>query len=164
MNALQHIPRKTYGPVLVTLNPPFDPDPSTVRGRWQYDHPILDQQAVQAQGLMNTIQNKRGILYAGAYLNFGFHEDGFTSGLVAATQFEGVDLPFDLQFAPGSVWDERKGATTIAEGNDLVVEGLAMFFDFLQGYGVRHLAGKILGVVLSYYLWILSFFGIRFDL
>lgn len=41
MNALQHIPEEVLGPVLVTLNPPFEPDPARVMGRYQYDHPIL---------------------------------------------------------------------------------------------------------------------------
>jgi len=42
MNDLQHISETKYGPVLVTLNPPFEPDPSKVVGRWRYDHPVLD--------------------------------------------------------------------------------------------------------------------------
>ena len=41
MNALQCIPEKVFGPVLVTLNPPLEPDPKRVVGRYQYDHPIL---------------------------------------------------------------------------------------------------------------------------
>lgn len=41
MNELQHISEETYGPVLVTLNPPFDPDPETLGGRYEYDHPVL---------------------------------------------------------------------------------------------------------------------------
>ena len=41
MNELQHIPMKKHGPVLVTLNPPFDPDPELVAGKYKYDHPIL---------------------------------------------------------------------------------------------------------------------------
>lgn len=42
MNDLQHIPETIYGPVLVTLNPPFEPRPELVAGRWRYDHPVLD--------------------------------------------------------------------------------------------------------------------------
>ena len=42
MNDLQHIPETKYGPVLVTLNPPFHPDPERTRGWWKYDHPVLD--------------------------------------------------------------------------------------------------------------------------
>lgn len=41
MNELQHISEEIYGPVLVTLNPPFDPDPETLGGRYEYDHPVL---------------------------------------------------------------------------------------------------------------------------
>ena len=34
---------------------------------------------------MPTIQNVRGISFAGAWMRYGFHEDGFTTGLRAAT-------------------------------------------------------------------------------
>ncbi|KAF9046220.1 amine oxidase [Panaeolus papilionaceus] len=88
MNDLQHIPEKRYGPVLVTLNAPFEPDPETVFGRWKYDHPVLDSKAIKAQSEMHKIQNTRSISYAGAYLKYGFHEDGFTSGLLAACSLD----------------------------------------------------------------------------
>jgi len=35
MNLLQHIPESIWGPVLVTLNPPFEPEPSKVVGKWK---------------------------------------------------------------------------------------------------------------------------------
>lgn len=41
MNNLQHIPEDKFGPVLVTLNPPFEPDPDQVVKRIKYDHPLL---------------------------------------------------------------------------------------------------------------------------
>ncbi len=37
---------------------------------------------------MRTIQNTRGISFAGAYLKYGFHEDAFTSGLLAACSLD----------------------------------------------------------------------------
>lgn len=42
MNDLQHLPESRYGPILVTLNPPFEPDEDKIAGRWKYDHPVLD--------------------------------------------------------------------------------------------------------------------------
>ena len=42
MNDLQHIPQAKYGPVLVTLNAPFEPAADKIAGRWNYDHPVLD--------------------------------------------------------------------------------------------------------------------------
>lgn len=41
MNHLQHIPEERFGPVLVTLNPPYEPKPELVAGRWTYHHPIV---------------------------------------------------------------------------------------------------------------------------
>ncbi|KXN85415.1 hypothetical protein AN958_11354 [Leucoagaricus sp. SymC.cos] len=94
MNSLQHIPEDKYGPVLATLNPPpeIQIDECKVQGRWKYEHPVLGDKAVKAQQQMYGIQNKRSISYAGAYLKYGFHEDGFTSGLLAACSIEDEDL------------------------------------------------------------------------
>jgi predicted NAD/FAD-binding protein len=35
---------------------------------------------------MHKIQGIDGVSFAGAYLRYGFHEDGFTPGLVAAVK------------------------------------------------------------------------------
>jgi hypothetical protein len=49
---------------------------------------------------MKSIQNTRGISYAGAWLKYGFHEDGFTSGLRAVVDnFPDVKVPYDIQYA-----------------------------------------------------------------
>lgn len=40
MNLLQSIDEKVHGPVLVTLNPPFEPKKELVLGEWSYDHPL----------------------------------------------------------------------------------------------------------------------------
>lgn len=96
MNILQHIPAGTFGDVLVTLNPLHEPDPATVQGRYRYSHPLYTRAAVDAQGLLPRIQNSRGISYAGAWTKYGFHEDGFSSGLRAAQEHLGAKLPFDF--------------------------------------------------------------------
>jgi predicted NAD/FAD-binding protein len=96
MNLLQHIPEKQYGPVLVTLNPLKMPDPRLSQGIWEYSHPLYNAEAIRSQKLLGQIQNTRGISYCGAWTKYGFHEDGFSSGLAAATNHLGAKLPFEF--------------------------------------------------------------------
>jgi predicted NAD/FAD-binding protein len=104
MNILQHIPENTFGHVLVTLNPLHDPDPDTVQGRYIYSHPLYNTAAIRSQSLLPRIQNTRGISYCGAWTKYGFHEDGFSSGLKVAQDHLGAQLPFrftDSTFSRG---------------------------------------------------------------
>ena len=104
MNILQHIPTGTFGHVLVTLNPLHEPEPSTVQGRYSYAHPLYNAAATRAQRRLPSIQNKRNISYAGAWTKYGFHEDGFSSGLHVAKEHLGAELPFafvDSTFSRG---------------------------------------------------------------
>ncbi|KAF3766016.1 FAD/NAD(P)-binding domain-containing protein [Cryphonectria parasitica EP155] len=96
MNILQHIPVDTFGDVLVTLNPLHEPKASTVQGRYEYTHPLYNAASIHAQGLLPKIQNKRGISYCGAWTKYGFHEDGFSSGLAVAKDHLGAKLPFEF--------------------------------------------------------------------
>lgn len=96
MNILQHIPTSEYGNVLVTLNPIHKPDPETIQGSWVYSHPLYTPSAIAAQKQLARIQNTRGISYAGAWTKYGFHEDGFSSGLAVAVEHLGATLPWDF--------------------------------------------------------------------
>jgi predicted NAD/FAD-binding protein len=54
---------------------------------FDYDHPVFDSGAIAAQQVLPNIQADRaggGIWFAGAWANYGFHEDGFQSGRSAA--------------------------------------------------------------------------------
>ncbi|KAI1460763.1 FAD/NAD(P)-binding domain-containing protein [Annulohypoxylon moriforme] len=96
MNILQHIPREGFGDVLVTLNPIQEPKPETIQGRYSYSHPLYNPTTIQAQQALPRIQNTRGISYAGAWTKYGFHEDGFSSGIYAASAHLGAKLPFEF--------------------------------------------------------------------
>lgn len=96
MNLLQHIPTSIFGPVLVTLNPLHPPDPSLTQGSWTYHHPLYNAAAIHSQKLLPRIQNTRGISYAGAWTKYGFHEDGFSSGMKVAVEHLGAELPFEF--------------------------------------------------------------------
>ena len=93
MNLLQHIP-SLYGMVLVTLNPLHPP--KSAQGSWTYHHPLYNAAAIRSQKLLPRIQNTRGISYAGAWTRYGFHEDGFSSGLKVAVEHLEAKLPFDF--------------------------------------------------------------------
>ncbi|KAF9077582.1 hypothetical protein BDP27DRAFT_1311295 [Rhodocollybia butyracea] len=168
MNDLQHISEKKHGPVLVTLNPPFEP--ATNFGRYNYEHPVLDGKAVQAQALMSKIQGKRNISYAGAYLKYGFHEDGFTSGLLAASDYapalkSAVRLPFKIEYAEDSTLRQGKGACGSyhsqrkAGGGIDIIEWLAFFFDVFEVTGLRFVTGLVLGTGLGYIIRLLKICG-----
>lgn len=97
MNLLQHLPEDEFGPVLVTMNPPHAPDPALTQGKYVYRHPLYTISAVEAQKNLAQIQNTSGISYCGAWTKYGFHEDGFSSGLKVAIDHLGATLPFDFQ-------------------------------------------------------------------
>jgi predicted NAD/FAD-binding protein len=96
MNMLQHIPTSVFGDVLVTLNPTHLPPPEKVQGRYTYEHPLYTTAAIRAQSMLHQIQNTRGISYCGAWTKYGFHEDGFSSGLKVAMENLGAELPFEF--------------------------------------------------------------------
>jgi predicted NAD/FAD-binding protein len=82
LNQLQPLPWKQ--PVLVSLNPVRPIDPARVIGRYAYSHPVFDERAIAAQRQALAFQGGSRVWYAGAWLGYGFHEDGLRSGLEAA--------------------------------------------------------------------------------
>jgi predicted NAD/FAD-binding protein len=92
MNNLQSL--TTDEPLFVTLNGPA-PKASRVIAEFDYAHPQFDTAALAAQGRFGRIQGRGGVWHAGAWLGYGFHEDGLTSGLKVALALGGkVDWPF----------------------------------------------------------------------
>ncbi len=82
MNRLQGLPPAL--PLFVSLNPQRDPDPAMIHGEYAYDHPLYSTDSFAAQAEMDEIQGRGGVWHAGAWLGYGFHEDGLRSGLRAA--------------------------------------------------------------------------------
>lgn len=95
MNNLQHISEEEFGPVLCTLNPLFPPRPDTVQGEYAYEHPAFTPKSVAAQDRLREIQNQPDVntSFCGAWTKYGFHEDGFASGLAVAQQHLGARAP-----------------------------------------------------------------------
>jgi uncharacterized protein len=82
INKLQPLP--TARPVVVTLNPPFEPAPRRVIGEYEYAHPLIDGHAVRSQRAIADMQGQRHTWFAGAWMGYGFHEDGLASAYAVA--------------------------------------------------------------------------------
>ncbi len=78
LNLLQPLPFTQD--VIVSLNPVREIDPALVIGEYEYAHPVFDLPAIQAQSQMSELQGKQHTWYAGAWMGYGFHEDGFKAG------------------------------------------------------------------------------------
>lgn len=82
INRLQPLPWRDD--VIVSLNPVRAIDPAKVIRRIDYAHPVFDLKAMAAQQRMSALQGGRGRYFAGAWMGYGFHEDGLKAGLAAA--------------------------------------------------------------------------------
>jgi predicted NAD/FAD-binding protein len=60
-----------------------------VHASFDYEHPVYDRAAIRAQGEIAAIQGMRRTWFAGAWLGYGFHEDGLTAGLRVARALGG---------------------------------------------------------------------------
>jgi len=89
INKLQPLPCRT--PVIVTLNPPFEPGRASVLGEFEYAHPLLDGAAHAAQAGIAARQGQRNTWFAGAWLGHGFHEDGLASAHAVADGIAGLE-------------------------------------------------------------------------
>ena len=93
MNRLQGVSdRENY---LVSLNCHDRIAPGKVLRRIEYEHPLFTLGAIRAQRelpALNTISRDQTTYYAGAWFKYGFHEDGFTSGLECARAITGAPI------------------------------------------------------------------------
>jgi len=87
LNRLQPLPVRT--PVMVSLNPLREPAREHVLAEFDYEHPVFDARAIEAQRRLPSLQGRGGVWFAGAWTGYGFHEDGLRSGVeVAAALLE----------------------------------------------------------------------------
>ena len=90
MNSLQDVSRRRD--YFVSLNCHERVRPADVLARIEYRHPLFDRAAVRAQAdlpRLNRAGAEQTTWFAGAWTRYGFHEDGFTSGLECARAITG---------------------------------------------------------------------------
>ncbi len=86
MNNLQNIDAKY--PLFVTLNPSQQIAEDKIFAQFNYEHPIFDSKAVEAQSKIDKLQGVDKIYFCGAYQKNGFHEDGISAALSAINKLE----------------------------------------------------------------------------
>jgi predicted NAD/FAD-binding protein len=141
MNDLQRLSADKHGHLFATLNPLSPPSASRVLGRYSYSHPVLSSDAVRAQRALaqlnaSAAESGRNRAFAGAWARYGFHEDGFTTGLRVAASLPDVALPFSIADA-----DVERGEPSVSE--------MARVFDVLEGVRafIAFIVGKVLVVL-----------------
>ncbi len=71
---------------LVSLNSDHRIRPDTVLAGFDYTHPVFDGPAVAAQPRIAAANGRRNTWFAGAWLGYGFHEDGMASAVDVCRQ------------------------------------------------------------------------------
>ena len=82
MNRLQPIPEDD--PLFVTLNPQMAPRDDLIHDETEFRHPVYDLAMMAAVEDLKAGNGARDTWFAGAWMRYGFHEDGMASGLDAA--------------------------------------------------------------------------------
>jgi predicted NAD/FAD-binding protein len=92
MNSLQDLPPGRD--VFVSLNPRIPPRADAVLAELTYEHPMFDTGATESQRRIGEIQGQDRIWFSGAYLGYGFHEDGLRAAVSVARDL-GVRPPWE---------------------------------------------------------------------
>lgn len=94
MNRLQ--PLATTRNMIVTLN--SDRAPGALLHTEEYEHPLFNTRAIEAQSQLEKIQGRGGVYHCGAWTRYGFHEDGILSAARLAPLW-GLELPWQPKSA-----------------------------------------------------------------
>lgn len=101
MNKLQSIDEKY--PLFVTLNPTKPIADEKIIKVIDYEHPLFDLRALEAQRALHVLQGKRNTWFCGAYFGYGFHEDGLQAGLAVAEGLAGLKRPWNVPNASSRI-------------------------------------------------------------
>lgn len=91
MNGLQGIEGSVN--YIVTLNPTREIAPQKILLDTVYEHPHYGPRSVSTHRDLASIQGRGGLWFAGAWTQYGFHEDGLKSGLRAVCGLDPSCLP-----------------------------------------------------------------------
>eukprot|EP00571_Detonula_confervacea_P002741 CAMPEP_0172325254 /NCGR_PEP_ID=MMETSP1058-20130122/53512_1 /TAXON_ID=83371 /ORGANISM="Detonula confervacea, Strain CCMP 353" /LENGTH=1073 /DNA_ID=CAMNT_0013041749 /DNA_START=4 /DNA_END=3225 /DNA_ORIENTATION=+ len=93
INTLQNLTTSTD--IFVSLNPHTAPQSDLVYRRQIMAHPQFTKQTHEGRSdVKKHFQGKDGLWFCGAYMGYGFHEDGCRAGFEVATAINGVASPW----------------------------------------------------------------------
>jgi len=79
MNRLQGVSdKKNY---FVSINPHDDLNEKKILLELDYEHPLFDVPAINAQAELQTLNESGPVYFCGSYFGYGFHEDAFASAV-----------------------------------------------------------------------------------
>jgi len=84
MNSLQSIPKED--PIFVTLNSSRNIKQELIYDSVTYRHPVYDLKTLSSQQKIKEINGQNRTWFAGAWMQNGFHEDGYSSAINVATK------------------------------------------------------------------------------
>ncbi len=87
MNSLQGVSKKKN--YFVSINPQDDLDEKKILMEIDYEHPLFDIPAINAQAQLQTLNETGPIYFCGSYFKYGFHEDAFASAVDLCSQLLG---------------------------------------------------------------------------
>ena len=89
MNKLQNL--KTDTNIFVSLNPFKKPKKEKIFKIIEYEHPHYNFETFRKQKEIDNIQGRENIWFCGAYLGYGFHEDGISSSMNVARRIHNFE-------------------------------------------------------------------------
>lgn len=94
MNRLQGVSDKTN--YFVSINPHDNIDPKKIIREIDYEHPLFDVPAINAQAKLHQLNETGPIYFCGSYFKYGFHEDAFASAVNLCSHLLGKPVYPDL--------------------------------------------------------------------
>ena len=84
MNSLQQVSdKKDY---FVSINPHEGLDEKKILLELDYEHPLFDVPAMNAQNKLQQLNKTGPVYFCGSYFKYGFHEDAFASAVTLSSQ------------------------------------------------------------------------------
>ena len=98
MNKLQGVSeKKNY---FVSINPHQDINESKIIKELDYEHPLFDVPAINAQTELSKLNKEGPVYFCGSYFKYGFHEDAFASAVQLCSHLLGKPVYDDSIIQP----------------------------------------------------------------